>query len=311
MYERIDKGDGSRQDLTREQLAARLSKIVSLVDEEIGRIDAGHVVADGFAWYQRKVVPGLRGTPSQQDRPEPRDDEKEPYTVVYGGRFYAISEGGMDALAEYGADVCGGHMSSERACYNVLRAEGLDVPEPDALEPDVLGALVRLHNEASYLERRFFSGDYIPRREEQSNEMRLLSPRIHEALAAAGSVIGQLRDAAVKSPKLLEEQSDRESILFERLKLAITSWLLRNKFFVEEIRFFTRTEWALRGEPYGRNSVLAMTFEGSALYHVLNDTLDDRSFSARIEDDFRRMLAELGYYFELGYAWSLSLYPTD
>lgn len=311
MYERIDKGDGSRQDLTREQLAARLSKIVSLVDEEIGRVDAGHVVADGYAWYQRKVVPGLRGTPSQQERPEPRDDEREPHIVVYGGRFYAISEGGMEALAEYGADVCGGHMSSERACYNVLKAEGLDVPEPDALEPDVLGALVRLHNEATYLERRFSSGDYIPRREEQSDEMRLLSRRIHEALAAAGICIGQLRDAAVKSPRLLEEQSDRESILFERLKLAITSWLLHNKFFVEEIHFFTRTEWALRGEPYGRNSVLAMTFEGSALYHVLNDTLGDRSLSARIEDDFRRMLAGLGYYFELGYAWSLSLYPTD
>jgi hypothetical protein len=84
MYERIDKGDGSRQDLTREQLAARLSKIVSLVDEEIARVDAGHVVADGFAWYQRKAVPGLRGTPSQQDRPEPRDDEREPHIVVYG-----------------------------------------------------------------------------------------------------------------------------------------------------------------------------------------------------------------------------------
>lgn len=60
----------------------------------------------------------------------------------------------------------------------------------------MLGALVRLHNEATYLGRRFFSGDYIPRREEQSDEMRLLSPRIHEALAAAGVRIGRLRDPA-------------------------------------------------------------------------------------------------------------------
>ncbi|MET0649344.1 MAG: hypothetical protein ABW208_22265 [Pyrinomonadaceae bacterium] len=33
------------------------------------------------------------------------------------------------------------------------------------------------------------------------------------------------------------------------------------------------------------------------------------SYKARL--DFRRMLAGLGFYFELGYAWSLSLYPTD
>lgn len=311
MYQRIDKGDGSIQDLTREQLAARLSKVVSLVDEEIGRIDAGHVVADDFAWYQRKFVPGLRGTPSQQDQTETPDAERESFTVVYGGRFYEISEAGMEALAEYGAEVCGREMSSEQATYNVLKAEGLDVPEPDALEPDVLGALARLHTEATYLEQRFFSGDYGPKRDEHSGEMRILYPRIHEALGAACVVIGKLRDEAIKSPRLLDQQSQRESVIFERLKLAITSWLLRNQFFTDDVHFYTRSEWTLRRETVGRNSVLAMTFEGSVLYHILNDTFGDRATSARLEDEFRRMLAEHGFYYELGYAWCLSLYPTD
>jgi hypothetical protein len=311
MYQRIDKGDGSIQDLTREQLAERLAKFVSLVDEEIGRIDAGHVVADDFAWYQRKFVPGLRGTPSQQDQPATPDVERESFTVVYGGRFYEISEGGMDALAEYGAEVCGREMSSEQATYNVLKAEGLDVPEPDALEPDVLGALARLHAEAAYLEQRFFSGDYGPRRDEHSNEMRLLYPRIHEALGAACVVIGKLRDDAIKSPRLLDHQAQRETVIFERLKLAITSWLLRNQFFTDEVRFYTRSEWTLRRETVGRNSVLAMTFEGSVLYHILNDTFGDRAMSARLEDEFRRLLAEHGFYYELGYAWCLSLYPLN
>lgn len=310
MYQRIDKGDGSIQDLTREELAARLSKIVSLVDEEIGRIDAGHVVADDFAWYQKIFVPGLRGTPAQQEQPEAPDAERQSYVVAYGGRFYEISEGGMEALAEYGAEVCGREMSSERATYNVLKAEGLDVPEPDELEPDVLGALVKLHNEATYLERRFFSGDYGPRRDEHADEMRLLYPRIHDALGAACVVIGKLRDEAVKSPRLLDEQSQRESVIFERLKLAITSWLLRNQFFTDEIRFFTRAEWTLRRETVCRNSVLAMTFEGSVLYHILNDTFGDRALSARLEDEFRKMLEEHSYYYELGYAWCLGLYPT-
>lgn len=310
MYQRIDKGDGSIQDLTREQLAARLAKFVSLVDEEIGRIDAGHVVADDFAWYQKTFVPGLRGTPSQQDQPEAAAPG-ETYVVVYGGRFYEISEGGMEALAEYGAEVCGSEMLSEQATYNVLKAEGLDVPEPDALEPDVLGALARLHTEAAYLERRFFSGDYGPKRDEHSGEMRLLYPRIHEALGAASVVIGKLRDDAIKSPRLLDHQAQRESVVFERLKLAITSWLLRNQFFTDDVRFYTRSEWTLRRETVGRNSVLAMTFEGSVLYHILNDTFGDRAMSARLEDEFRRLLAEHGFYYELGYAWCLSLYPLN
>lgn len=311
MCQRIDKGDGSIQDLTCEQLAERLAKFVSLVDEEIGRIDAGHVVADDFAWYQKKFVPGLRGTPSQQDQQETAAAPGETYVVAYGGRFYEISEGGMEALAEYGAEVCGREMSSEQATYNVLRAEGLDVPEPDALEPDVLGALIKLQAEASYLGQRFFSGDYTPRRDQQSGEMRLISPRIYEALGAASVVIGKLRDEAVKSPALLEEQSRRESVTFERLKLGITAWLLRNQFLTDDIRFFTRSEWTLRRESVCLNSVLVMTFEGSVLYHILNDTFADRAMSARLEDEFRRMLEELGYYFELGFAWCLGLYPAD
>jgi hypothetical protein len=311
MYQRIDKGDGSIQDLTREQLAERLAKFLSLVDEEIGRIDAGHVVADDFAWYQRKFVPGLRGTPSQQDQQETAAAQGETYVMVYAGRFYEISEAGMEALGEYGAEVCGREMSSEQATYNVLRAEGLDVPEPDALEPDALSVLVKLHTEASYLERRFFSGNYGPRRDEHADEMRLLYPRIHDALGAARLVIGKLRDEAIKSPRLLEEQSRHESVTFERLKLAITAWLLRNQFLTDDIRFFTRSEWTLRRETVGRNSVLAMTFEGSVLYHILNDTFSDHAMSARLEDEFRRMLAEQGYYYELGYAWCLSLYLLD
>lgn len=311
MYQRIDKGDGSIQDLTREQLAERLAKFLSLVDGEIGRIDAGHVVADDFAWYQKKFVPGLRGTPAQQEQPGAPDEEGAPHLVVYSGRFYEISEGGMEALAEYGAEVCGGEMFSERATYNVLKAEGLDVAEPDALEPDVLGALIKLQTGATYLAQRFFSGDYIPRRDAQSDEMRLISPRIYEALGAACVVIGKLRDEAVKTPALLEEQSRRESVTFERLKLAITAWLLRNQFLTDDIRFFTRSEWTLRRESVCRNSVLVMTFEGSVLYHILNDTFADRAMSARLEDEFRRLLEELGYYFELGFAWCLGLYPTD
>ena len=81
----------------------------------------------------------------------------------------------------------------------------------------------------------------------------------------------RLRDEAVKTPKLLDQRARRETILFERLRPAITAWMLSRDLMTEDVTFYTRAEWALRREQVGRNSVLTMTFEGSTLYHVLND----------------------------------------
>src|SRR5947209_18741881 len=78
MYERIDKGDGSRQELTREQVAERISKYFSLVDEEIERMNAGHVVDTEFAWYQKEFVPGCAARRRSRSVPTPPTRRKNP-----------------------------------------------------------------------------------------------------------------------------------------------------------------------------------------------------------------------------------------
>ena len=308
MYQMISRTDGARRPVGERQLLSLLAPQFPSPDEALSRANKGRVVETPAAWFMRTEAPWLKPAPSAADDAA-SDIDRESFFITYGGTFYEITAGGMEALAEMGAEVCGREMSSEQATYSVLIGEGLHVPAPDELEPDALSALLKLHAEATYLEQRFWSGDYIPRREEQSGEMRLLYPRLHEALGRACVVIGKLRDDAVKTPKLLDQQAEREQTVFDRIRVDITSWLLRNDMMTDDVHFYTRSEWALRGEPYGRDSVLAMTFEGSPLYHILNDTLDDRATSARLFEELCALLKSHGYYYELGYSWSMSLYP--
>ncbi|MFL6284561.1 MAG: hypothetical protein ACJ74Q_15555 [Pyrinomonadaceae bacterium] len=302
-YERIFKHDGSRQDLTREQVVEQISKHYSLIEEEMGRMDAGHVVATEHAWYQRKFVPGLRGTPSQQ---ETSPEEISSQIVYYGDRFYEVTSDGMDAFADGGAEVAAGETAADAVMYAVLKAEGLDVPEPDALGPNILGALANLHTRAYQLVQTIAARDRAPH-----DDITALLPRMQETLGAAYSEMGKLHDEAVKSPKLLDQRAAREAVLFERIRLTITAWMMRNDLMTEDVRFYTRSEWTLRGEIVGRDSVLTMTFEGSTLYHVLNCTLEAHEYVGRLEGEFRELLEAHGYYYELGYSWCLSLYPVE
>ncbi len=306
MFQRIDRKDGTRRPIEERQLLALLAAQLPSAEDAIRLAGRGRVVETHAAWFMRAEAPWLKPAP---EAAEESGAERDSYTVVYGGRFYEITADGMEALGEMGAEVCGRDISSEQATYTILTAEGLHVPEPDVLEPDALSALVSLHAEATYLEQRFWSGDYVPRREQQSDEMRILFPRIHESLGRAAVVIGKLRDEAVKTPKLLDQRAEREQTTFERIRVDIIGWLLRNEIPPEDVNFYTRSDWALRGEQYGRDSVLAATFEGSPLYHVLNDTSNDRATSARLYEELCALLAAHGYYYELGYSWSLSLYP--
>lgn len=301
-YESISRYDGSRQDLTREQVVERISKHYSLVEEEMQRMDAGHVISTEHTWYQRKFVPGLRGTPSQQETPE----KVHSHIVYYGDRFYEITSDGMDAFADGGTEVAAGETSSDAVMYAVLKAEGLDVPEPDVLGPNILGTLANLHTRAYHLVQTIAARDRAPH-----DDITALLPRVREALGAAYSEMGKLHDEAIKSPRLLDQRAAREAITFERLRLALATWMLRNELMTKDVGFYTRSEWLQRSEIVGRNSVLTMTFEGSTLYHILNDTLSHaRAYCHRLEGELRELLEGLGYHYELGYSWSLSLYPN-
>ena len=96
----------------------------------------------------------------------------------------------------------------------------------------------------------------------------------------------------------------RRADLTARLKTAIMGWL-RRKRLDHDARFYTAEEWAARGEEYGRGSVATIT-TGPDLHGVLNHYYED---SFELEEQFRAKLGSLGLYPELGYAWSVHLYP--
>ena len=69
---------------------------------------------------------------------------------------------------------------------------------------------------------------------------------------------------------------------------------------------YTGDEWHARGERYGKGSVVTVTTEGP-LGHLLNGYVEEGS--EELINDWDRFLKTLGLYWELGYAWSVHLYP--
>jgi hypothetical protein len=310
MYVRIDKLDGSRQSLTREELAARLSKRMSLVDEEITLIDQGAPSQDDFGWFIRELVPGLRGTASQNAAHGQGDDEPESHVVNYGDRFYLITPDGMDRFSDFGAEVCAGEMTSDAAMYQVLVAEGVEgLTPPDQLEPDTLGALCALLSAADYFSRSILSGDFIELDETARRKIaEHLQSGLNDKLGRAQLVIGRFKDEAQPTPRLVELRRKREAMLYERLKVEILGLLLSYDLkMVEGVRFFNREEWNRRGENFGRDTILTMTFEGDMLYQMLNS---DDGAANEFHRDLRELLAASGYRYEMTRSWSISLYTN-
>ena len=73
-----------------------------------------------------------------------------------------------------------------------------------------------------------------------------------------------------------------------------------------ELTFYTQDEWRARGEPWGDEAVLSITTEGE-LCHLLNGLTGDGSQV----DEFQEYVESLGYWYEMGYRWSLHFYPDD
>lgn len=259
-YERVDRTDGTRTPITREELAQRLSKRYSLVDEEIARADAGHVLSDDFAWYQRTLVPGVRGTATQNE--EAAALEKSPaseHVVNYGNKFYLITSAGNVTLDDCGHNIAEGEMTSEEAIYEVLCDEGEDVERPESTPLNILGALLELRHEAEYFVKRMFSGEYIARSQAAKDEMVLLETRIKMAVSAANVAIFQHLDAATPTPKLAKELVAREDVIYHRLRVAVISEILQSGEELTGIEFYSRGCIEHGGVPV--NSIMVICYE--------------------------------------------------
>lgn len=88
--------------------------------------------------------------------------------VEYKGKSYQISDEASDALADFGAEVAAGEMTSDEAIFTVLRAEGLiEIPSSDYWkkfwhhhEADIRLVLKAYNREEKELEELLISDGY-------------------------------------------------------------------------------------------------------------------------------------------------------
>ncbi len=90
----------------------------------------------------------------------------------------------------------------------------------------------------------------------------------------------------------------------ETLKRCLHDWLVDHEL-DRDTRFYTRDEWSARKEEYLADAALVLVFEG-ALYRVMNS---HHAESIKLQDDLDQFVRCLGYFFELGHAWSIGFHP--
>jgi hypothetical protein len=90
----------------------------------------------------------------------------------------------------------------------------------------------------------------------------------------------------------------------EDVKTAVEKWLKERELF-RDTRVYTREEWRERGEPYGNGAVATIATEGP-LYAIMNYGEAPRTLELLIG-----FLEKMGLWYELGYAWSIHLYPHE
>jgi hypothetical protein len=74
-----------------------------------------------------------------------------------------------------------------------------------------------------------------------------------------------------------------------------------------DAKAYTAKEWRDRGEPYGKNSLATIVIDGSWLYDVFN-AYDCAGFAQKVEMRFSNLLGGRGFFYEMGFAWSLHIY---
>jgi hypothetical protein len=90
----------------------------------------------------------------------------------------------------------------------------------------------------------------------------------------------------------------------DNLKRGIHDWLLDHEL-DGDTRFYARDEWSAREEEYLANATLVLVFE-SELFSVMNTHHEE---SMKLQADLEQFVRCLGYFFELGHAWSMGFYP--
>jgi hypothetical protein len=114
--------------------------------------------------------------------------------------------------------------------------------------------------------------------------------------------------AKVVSRKKREAQAEKIlNDFLESLRFKDPDTGLIENILVGDAKVYSREEWdGKRGEVYGRNAFATLAVDGSYLYEVFN-----YGESPKYYERLSTMLDNAGFYFELGYAWSLHVYERD
>ncbi len=88
----------------------------------------------------------------------------------------------------------------------------------------------------------------------------------------------------------------------ERMKSALTEWAIKEGLF-HDAQFYSCKQWNDRGEKIQNDALLVLVIDSSGLYNLLNGGND----TEELED----LVESFGFYYELGYAWSMGFYPLD
>jgi len=127
-------------------------------------------------------------------------------------------------------------------------------------------------------------------------------------LPPPSAVYPQFRNPIGMRPKRARPEPPKPSPeQVQMLAAQIQQYLVQNKLDYDS-GIYTQEQWRARGEQYGTDAVLTITTEGP-LYDVLN--FHGGASTYREEEKFRSFLEKLGYYYELGYAWSVHIYPIN
>ena len=71
-----------------------------------------------------------------------------------------------------------------------------------------------------------------------------------------------------------------------------------------DTHWYSKTAWKERGEPFGNEAALSLTFEGP-LYEALNYGEWGGYRAGGADDVIHTTARKYGFYAEMGYAWSL------
>jgi hypothetical protein len=92
------------------------------------------------------------------------------------------------------------------------------------------------------------------------------------------------------------------------VKQRIFKWLEDHDIGTSMVHVYTQDEWRERNEPYGNDAAYTITMEGD-LYTIMNYPAGPED--VRLSQEFVAFLASIGFAYEMGFAWSIHLYPEE